>query len=83
MDAKRMGDSPINGTFMGEVRMRVKGNWKENEMDKIEQLKEGVVIELKMREMIGKGNVVLNENIDIDFNEEKDDIMERTARSQQ
>ena len=42
-------------------------------------MKQGVTIEMKMHRMIGKGKIVSKENIDIDFNEDKGDILERTS----
>jgi hypothetical protein len=77
------GEDPSNGTFLGDVRMRVKGVWREEVKDRINQLKEGTSIELKMYRILGgkqrRGNEVIKENIDMDFNEERGDIMARTA----
>jgi hypothetical protein len=74
-----LGDEPMNGTFLGEVSLRVKGVWKEGVEERKKQLKEGVTIEMKMHRIIGKWKIVSKENIDIDFNEDKGDILERTT----
>ena len=74
-----MGDSTLSGTFMGTVKLRVKGVWKNEISERVEQLKAGAIVELKMHKMIGKGRVVSRENIDIDFNEESSDVLQGTT----
>ena len=74
-----MGDEPLNGTFLGEVSLRVKGVWMEGMEERKKQLKEGLTIEMKMHRIVGKWKIVSKENIDIDFNEDKGDILERTT----
>ena len=69
----------MNGTFVGDVRLRVVGVWKEEVEDRMKQLKGGAIIELKMYRMIGKMKTVSRENIDIDFNEDNGDILSRTT----